>query len=91
MTEDKGKPGRTPKSQRWFSPKVETGWKKTQNPETRRKQILDATDKAKSLHDRYVQAGRMIQQLANVTVDEETKREAKADADYFYEMAKESK
>jgi hypothetical protein len=51
--------------------------------------LLDATDKKKSMHDRYVEAGRMIQELANVTVDEDTKKKAKEDADYFFEKAKE--
>ena len=91
MEEDEGKPGRTPVSQRFFEPKRHTGWEKTQEPATRRSELLNATDKNKSMHDRYVQAGRMIQELSNVTTDEETKTEAKEDADYFFEKAKEIK
>jgi len=30
-TEDKGKPGRTPRGEQWFDPQVETGWEKGQN------------------------------------------------------------
>ena len=90
-TEDKGKPGRTPESAKFFDPKRHTGWEKTQDPATRRSKLLVATDKSKSMHDRYVEAGRMIQELANVTTDEETKTEAKADADYFFEKAKAEK
>jgi hypothetical protein len=88
MTEDKGKPGRTPKSEKFFEPKRHTGWEKTQEPATRRSMLLNATDKNRTVHDRYVEAGRMIQELANVTTDEETKTKAKEDADYFFEKAK---
>jgi hypothetical protein len=88
MTEDKGKPGRTPESEKFFEPKRHTGWEKTQEPANRRSKLLNATDKNKSMHDRYVEAGRMIQELANVTTDEETKTKAKEDADYFFEKAK---
>ena len=90
MTEDKGKPGRTPESEKFFEPKRHTGWKKTMTAATRRSKLLNATDKKKSVHDRYVEAGRMIQELANVTTDEETKTRAKEDADYFFEKAKET-
>jgi hypothetical protein len=90
MTEDKGKPGRTPESEKFFEPKRHTGWKKTMAPTTRRSKLLNATDNKKSMHDRYVEAGRMIQELANVTTDEETKIKAKEDADYFFEKAKET-
>jgi hypothetical protein len=31
----------------------------------------------------------MIQELANVTTDEATKQEARADAEYFFQKAKE--
>ncbi len=91
MTEDKGKPGRTPESHKFFEPKRHTGWEKKQEPTTRRGKLLNATDENKSMHDRYVEAGRMIQELANVTTDEETRAKAKEDADYFFEKAKELK
>ena len=38
--------------------------------------------------DRYLTAGKMIQSLANVTTDPETKKKARADAKYFFELAK---
>ena len=90
MTEDKGKPGRTPESKKFFEPKRQTGWEKTQEAATRRGKLLDATDKTKSMHDRYVEAGRMIQELANVTTDEETKTKAREDAEYFFQKGKET-
>lgn len=90
MTEDKGKPGRTPESEKFFEPKRHTGWEKIMAPATRRGKLLNATDKSKSMHDRYVEAGRMIQELSNVTTDEDTKTRAKEDADYFFEKAKET-
>jgi hypothetical protein len=88
MTEDRGKRGRTPESEKFFEPKKHTGWEKTQATTIRRSKLLEATDKKKSMHDRYVEAGRMIQELANVTTDEETKTKAKEDANYFFEKAK---
>jgi hypothetical protein len=90
MTKDRGEPGRTPEEDRWFDPKRHTGWQKTQEPTVRRRNVLEATDKDKSIHDRYIQAGRMIQELSNVTTDEDTKEEAKADAEYFFKKAKET-
>jgi len=88
MIKDRGEPGRTPVEDRWFHPKEVTGWKKTQEPSVRRSKLLQATDKELSMHDRYVQAGRMIQELANVTTDKDTEVEAKADAEYFFQKAK---
>lgn len=52
---------------------------------------MRSTDKRRSLHDRRIEAGRAAQALANVTKDEETKRKAEADAQYFYEKAKSTK
>ena len=40
------------------------------------------------MHERYLEAGRMIQELANVTTDGETKEKGKADATYFFEKAR---
>ncbi len=90
QTEDRGKPGKTPESEKFFEPKRHTGWEKDQPQATRRGKLLEATDKRKSMHDRYVEAGRMIQELANVTTDEETKVKAKEDAEYFFEKARET-
>lgn len=75
------------KPKKWFKPKKETGWKKTQKASIRRSKLLASTDKRMSMHNRYVQAGRRAQALANVTKDSETKRKASADADYFFSKA----
>ena len=66
--------------------KRETGWRKDLPPTTRRARLMAATDKRLSLRARRVQAGRMAQALANVTVDRETKRKAQSDANYFFGM-----
>jgi len=76
---------------KWFYPQTHTGWKKTQSSSIRRRKLLHATDKRKTMHNRYVEAGRMIQALANVTRDKATKRKAKQDANYFFKKAQQSK
>jgi len=78
-------------SEKWFNPKRHTGWSKTQPATTRRRKLLAATDKRKSLHNRYVEAGKKAQALANVTVDKRTKELAGLDARYFFRKAKERK
>jgi hypothetical protein len=88
---DRGAPGRTPKSKQWAKFETFTGWQKTQSSTTRRSKMLAATDKRSSLHDRYVEAGRMLNQLANVTTDRPTERKARADANYFFRRGKETK
>lgn len=88
MARDMGAPGRTPKARQWAKFEKVTGWKKTQKPTTRRRKVLAATDKRTSRHDRYVEAGRMMNQLANVTTDKPTETKARADANYFFRMAK---
>jgi len=75
------------KMEKWFKPKDKTGWKKGQKPKTRRRHLLEATDKRKSMHDRYVEAGRKALALANVTKDPATERKARADARYFFQKA----
>lgn len=85
---DRGKKGRTPKSHRWATFKAETGWKKEQKSTTRRKNVLASTSKRLRLHDRYVIAGRRMNQLANITTDKPTETKARADANYFFEKAK---
>ena len=72
---------------KWFKPKEKTGWRKRQKPATRRRHLLNATDKRKSMHDRYVEAGRKALALANVTRDAITSKKAKADAKYFFQKA----
>ena len=77
---------------KWYQDikKVHTGWRKTQSAETRRRKLLAATDKRRSLHNRYVEAGRQAQALANVTRDQETKQKATKDAQYFFKRARET-
>jgi len=76
------------KVKKWFKPKEHTGWRKTQSPATRRRKLLAAADKRKSLHNRYLEAGRKAQALANVTKDSATRRTATADANYFFRKLK---
>ena len=86
---DKGAKGRTPESKRWAKFDTATGWSKTQPSSTRQRKMFSSTNKRLSLHDRYVQAGRRLVQLANVTTDKPTEIKARADAHYFFRKAKE--
>ena len=81
-TEDKGKPGRTPKSRRFFNPTVKMGWRKNQTAAVRRKKALKAHNGNKTA------AGRALQELANVTTDARTAKLAKSDANYFFSQLK---
>jgi len=78
LTEDKGKPGKTPEAERWYEPGVETGWEKDMPTMKRRRLVLRA-HKGDELA-----SGRAMQALANVTTDRETKVRAGADASYFF-------
>jgi len=73
---------------KWYTHGKITGWKKSQSATTRRRHLLASTDKRKSLHDRYVEAGRRSQALANVQTDPATKRLAALDARHFFAKAK---
>jgi len=73
------------RKKKWFKPKKHRGWSKSQKATTRRRKLLNSTDKRKSMHDRYLEAGKAIQALANVTQDSATRRAAKADAKYFFD------
>jgi len=73
---------------KWFNPKKHTGWKKHQSATTRRRHLLDSTDKRKSLHDRRLEAARRALALANVTKDPATKKKAMADANHFFKLAR---
>jgi hypothetical protein len=75
---DKGKKGRTPKSERFFHPKVHTGWKKGMALSTRRSKVLKAHGNS------FLAAARAMQSLANVTTDAATRLAARADALYFF-------
>lgn len=85
---------KNPGPEKWageaISPTVHTGWSKDQSPEVRRRRLLDSTDRRLSTHNRYVQAGRRAQAIANVTKDTETKSRMGADAKYFFGRAEET-
>jgi hypothetical protein len=78
FVKDRGKSGRTPKSERFYHPKVEMGWHKSQSATTRRWLALKAHG-----GDNLATA-RALQALANVTTDSTTARLARQDALYFY-------
>ena len=75
---DRGEPGKTPQSEKWYTHNVEMDWHKNQQPQVRRANALKAHKGDK------LAAARALQALANVTTDAETARLAKADADYFF-------
>ena len=77
-TKDKGKPGKTPESEKFYHPKVEMHWHKDQSVEVRRANAL----KAHNCNE--LATARALQALANVTTDPETGKLAKTDADYFF-------
>lgn len=73
---------------KWFKPQKHTGWDKDQKPTTRRMLLMKSTDKRKPLKERYLEAGRRAQALANVTQDKATEKDARADAKYFFAKVK---
>jgi hypothetical protein len=77
-TKDKGKPGKTPESEKFYHPKVEMHWHKDQSAEVRRANAL------KAHNGNELATARALQALANVTTDAETAKLAKADADYLF-------
>ena len=79
-TKDKGKPGKTPEKERWFSPVTETNWHKTDSVAIRRRNALKAHGGDK------LATARALQALSNVTTDKTTKRLSRADARYFFDL-----
>jgi hypothetical protein len=77
-TKDKGKPGKTPESEKWYQHNVEMNWHKDEPAEVRRANAFKA-HKGDELA-----TARALQALANVTTDPETSKLAKIDADYFF-------
>jgi hypothetical protein len=77
-TKDKGRPGKTPESEKFYHPKVEMHWHKDQSAEVRRAHALAAHRGNK------LSTARALQALANVTTDAKTGKLAKADADHFF-------
>jgi len=77
-TRDRGKPGKTPESEKWYQHNVEMHWHKDQPAEVRRANAVEA-HKGDELATAMA-----LQALANVTTDAETGNLAKADADCFF-------
>ena len=75
---DRGKPGRTPRSEQFYNPQVKMGWKKNQPARTRRAKAL------RSHGGDTLATARALQALANVTTDRKTRELASADARYFF-------
>ena len=75
------------KTKKWFKPKGNlAGWKKSQKASVRRSHAIGSTPKNRSLTYRRRLAGRRLQALSNVTKDSETRRKAKADTEYFFNL-----
>jgi hypothetical protein len=68
--------------ERWYHPKVHTGWHKDQPPEVRRKEVL------KAHKNDLLASGRSLQALSNVSTDNTTKVLAARDARYFFDKHK---
>jgi hypothetical protein len=77
-TQDRGKPGKTPESEKFYHPKVEMHWHKNQPTKLRRANAF------KAHKGNELATARALQALANVTTDIETAKLAKTDADYFF-------
>ena len=75
---DRGKPGKTPESEKWYHHNEEMNWHKHQPAEMRRANALKAHS------GNTLATVRALQALANVTTDLETAKLAKIDADYFF-------
>ena len=63
--------------------KKKRGWSKSLPATERRRKTFSSTDKKKTKHNRYLEAFRAMQGLANLSKDPETKTAARADAKYF--------
>lgn len=66
-------------SNKFFHPQVHTGWEKDLPIGERRRKVIDV------FKGDALASARSLQALANVTQDEETKRQARKDALYFYQ------
>jgi hypothetical protein len=78
LARDRGAPGKTPESKKWYEHDVEMNWHKEMPESTRRSNALSAHG------GNELAIARALQALSNVTTDAETKRLARADADYFF-------
>jgi len=85
--EDRGAPGKTPKSKKWFQeaigkrPPYHLGWKKDKPQEQRIRLAIASRPKNWSEQQRTLSASRALQALANISTDRETASKAKADAE----------
>jgi len=82
---DRGKPGRTPKKERWYEPGVKTGWKKDMPMAQRRRLALRAHGGDK------LATARSLLALHNVTTDRTTKKLSGQDASYFFALYRKEK
>jgi len=77
---------KTKNKKKWFKPEVtDTGWDKDLPADTRRALMLKAHGGDE------LAAARAVQALSNITKDRETRKDAQADADYFYQAYREGK
>ena len=76
--EDKGKPGKTPEGEKFFHPNVKMNWHHEDPPANRRANAL------KAHNGDTLATARALQELANVTTQQDVARIAKQDADYFF-------
>ena len=71
---------------KWFKPSPrKLNWSKEDTQARRRDNAL------KARYDNPLKAGRALQALSNVTKDAETKRKARADAQYFFRLSRSKK
>ncbi len=82
---DRGASGRTPKSERWFSPSVHTGWSKDSPQKTRIAKVVSAHK------GDLLAAARSLQALSNVSTDPKTTRLAALDARVLFRRHASSK
>ncbi len=68
------------KPEQWFESGKKLNWRKTESQSNRRDAAL------KSRRGNPLKAARALQALANVTQDGDTKRKARADATYFFNI-----
>jgi hypothetical protein len=70
---------------KWYKPKVHTGWRKDMTELGRRRKVIMAYG------GDYLSAGRAMLALSSVTKDAKTRRLAKSDSEYFFRKNQENK
>ncbi len=75
---DRGAKGKTPKSKKWYSPKVHSGWSKTLSQKVRIAKVVKAHGGS------LLASARSLMALANVTTDIATRQLARKDATSLY-------